>query len=58
MAPGASSIKAYLSETWGLGSSCTDGVLLLGTAVEPMKLLSSEAEGKAWLDTVVAAYTQ
>ena len=54
----ASAIKGYLSKTWGLGSSRADGVLLLGTTVEPAKRLSSEAEGKAWLDTVVSAYAQ
>ncbi|KAF8843701.1 hypothetical protein BDN67DRAFT_963867 [Paxillus ammoniavirescens] len=54
----ASAIKTYLSKTWGLGPSRADGVLLLGTTMEPTKRLSSEAEGKAWLDTVVAAYAQ
>ena len=53
-----SAIKGYLSKTWGLGSSRADGVLLLGTTMEPAKRLSSEAEGKAWLDTVVGAYAQ
>ncbi|KIJ66907.1 hypothetical protein HYDPIDRAFT_174219 [Hydnomerulius pinastri MD-312] len=54
----ASAIKAHLSKAWGLGSSRADGVLLLGTTMEPTKRLSSEAEGKVWLDTVVAAYAQ
>lgn len=54
----ASAIKGYLSKTWGLGSSRADGVLLLGTTMEPAKRLSSEAEGKAWLDTVVGVYAQ
>ena len=30
-------IKSYLSKSWGLGSSCSDGVLLLGTILEPPK---------------------
>ncbi|EIN09976.1 fatty acid synthase [Punctularia strigosozonata HHB-11173 SS5] len=53
-----SAIKSYLSKSWGLGPSRADGVLLLGTTMEPPKRLGSEAEGKAWLDSVVAAYAQ
>ena len=29
----SSAIKSYLSKNWGLGSSCSDGVLLLGTTL-------------------------
>lgn len=54
----ASAIKTYLAKSWGLGSSRADGVLLLGTTIEPPKRLGSEAEAKAWLDGVVAAYTR
>ncbi|KAF4614083.1 hypothetical protein D9613_007929 [Agrocybe pediades] len=54
----ASAIKAYLSKTWGLGSSRADGVLLLATTLEPPKRLGSEAEAKAWLDGIVAVYAQ
>ena len=53
-----SAIKAYLSKTWGLGSSRADGVLLLAATMEPAKRLGSEAEAKSWLDGVVAAYAQ
>ncbi|KAJ3783459.1 fatty acid synthase [Lentinula aff. detonsa] len=53
-----SAVKAYLSKTWGLGPQRADGVLLLGTTVEPAKRLGSEAEAKAWLDGVVATYAQ
>ena len=53
-----SAIKAYLSKRWGLGSQRADGVLLLGTTMEPPKRLGSEAEAKAWLDGVVALYAQ
>ena len=53
-----SAIKAYLSKTWGIGPSRADGVLLLGTTVEPPKRLGSEAEAKTWLDGVVAVYAQ
>ena len=52
------SIKAHLSKTWELGPSCSDGVLLLGTTIEPAKRLGSEVEAKVWLDTVVTAYAQ
>ena len=44
----SSAIKSYLSKSWGLGSSRSDGVLLLGTTLEPPKRLASE--GKSWLD--------
>ncbi|KAF7965824.1 hypothetical protein HWV62_41719, partial [Athelia sp. TMB] len=54
----ASSIKAHLAKTWGLGPARADGVLLLATTLEPAKRLGNEAEAKAWLDTVVAAYAQ
>jgi len=54
----SSAIKTHLAKTWGLGSSRADAVLLLGTTMEPAKRLSSEAEGKAWLDTVVAIYAK
>ena len=52
------SIKAHLSKAWGLGPSRSDGVLLLGTTMEPAKRLGSEAEARAWLDTVVTMYAQ
>ncbi|KDQ57051.1 hypothetical protein JAAARDRAFT_35647 [Jaapia argillacea MUCL 33604] len=51
-------IKSHLSKTWGLGSSRADGVLLLGTTMEPAKRLGSEAEGRSWLDGVVSSYAQ
>ncbi|KAJ7285205.1 fatty acid synthase [Mycena rebaudengoi] len=53
-----SAIKTYLSKSWGLGSSRADGVLLLGTTMEPAKRLASEAEAKSWLDGIVAIYAQ
>ena len=52
-----SSIKGYLSKTWGLGPSRSDGVLP-ATTLEPPKCLASEAEAKAWLDGVVSVYAQ
>jgi fatty acid synthase subunit alpha, fungi type len=54
----SSAIKSYLSKSWGLGSSHSDGVLLLGTTLEPPKRLASEAEGNSWLDGVVSVYAQ
>ena len=50
-------IKSYLSKNWGLGSSCSDSVLL-GTTLKPPKQLASKAEGKSWLDGVVSVYAQ
>jgi fatty acid synthase subunit alpha len=52
------SIKGHLLKAWGLGPSRSDGVLLLGTTMEPAKRLASEAEAKGWLDAVVSAYAQ
>jgi fatty acid synthase subunit alpha, fungi type len=49
-----SSIKTRLSKIWGLGPSRSEGVLLLGTTMEPAKRLGSEAE----VDAVVSAYAQ
>ncbi|KAJ3916064.1 fatty acid synthase [Lentinula edodes] len=54
----SSAVKAHLSKTWGLGPQRADGVLLLGTTMEPAKRLGSEAEAKTWLDGVVSAYAQ
>jgi fatty acid synthase subunit alpha, fungi type len=54
----ASAVKAYLSKSWGLGSSRADGVLLLATTMEPAKRIGSEPEAKTWLDGVVAVYAQ
>ncbi|KAI0950742.1 hypothetical protein AcW1_007973 [Taiwanofungus camphoratus] len=53
-----SAIKSYLSKTWGLGPSRSDGVLILGTTMEPSKRLASEVDAKMWLDSVVAVYAQ
>lgn len=54
----ASAMKAHLSKAWGLGSLRADAVLLIGTTMEPAKRLGAEAEAKAWLDSVTAAYAQ
>jgi fatty acid synthase subunit alpha, fungi type len=52
------SIKGHLLKAWGLSPSWSDGVLLLGTTMEPNKRLASEAEVNGWLDTIVTSYTQ
>ncbi|QRV90063.1 fatty acid synthase subunit beta [Ceratobasidium sp. AG-Ba] len=52
------SIKSYLSKTWGLGPARSDAALLLGVTMEPAKRLGSEAEAKSWLDSVANAYAQ
>jgi fatty acid synthase subunit alpha len=39
----------YLSKSWGLGSSRSDSVLLLGITLEPPKRLTSEPEGRVGL---------
>lgn len=53
-----SAIKSYLSKSWGLGPARADGLLLLGTTLEPPKRLGSEAEAKAWLDSLTPIYAQ
>ncbi|KIL56574.1 hypothetical protein M378DRAFT_1034420 [Amanita muscaria Koide BX008] len=54
-----SAIKSYLAKkAWGLGSSRSDGVLLLATTHEPPQCLASDAEAKTWLDSVVSVYAQ
>lgn len=53
-----SAIKSYLSNTWGIGSSRADGVLIFGATMDFAKRLGSEGEAKAWLDNVVAVYAQ
>jgi fatty acid synthase subunit alpha len=54
-----SSAISHLSKTWGLGPQRADAVLLIATTtMEPAKRVGSEAEGKAWLDSVAEAYAQ
>ena len=47
--------KSYLSKNWGLRSSRSDGILLLGTTP---KRLASEVEGRSWFDGIVSVYAQ
>lgn len=51
-----SAVKGHLSKTWGLGPSRADGVMLVALTMEPAKRLASEAEAKAWLDSIVPIY--
>lgn len=53
-----SAIKAYLGKQWGLGPLRADAAMLFSVTQEPAKRLGSEAEAKAWLDTVVAGYAK
>lgn len=55
---GMSGVKAHLSKSWGLGPGRIDSVLLMSVTMEPPKRLSSEAEAKTYLDSVVQAYAQ
>ena len=50
-----STIKSYLSKSWRLGSSHSDGVFLLGITLEPPRWLTSKAEGKSWLGISLAS---
>ena len=49
-------VRKHLETRWGLGPGRQDGVLLLGLTQEPPARLGSEADAKAWLDTLTTAY--
>ena len=51
-----SAARAYLNKQWGLGPMRTDQALFFGIVSEPPKRLGSEAEAKAFLDTLVQSY--
>ncbi|CBQ73371.1 related to fatty acid synthase, beta and alpha chains [Sporisorium reilianum SRZ2] len=51
-----SAVKSHLQKAWGLGAGRTDGALLVAVTMEPAKRLGSEAEAKAWLDSVAQTY--
>ncbi|KAG0657455.1 3-oxoacyl-[acyl-carrier-protein] synthase, partial [Rhodotorula mucilaginosa] len=53
---GLSAAKAHLAKAHGLGPGRTDGALLVALTMEPEKRLGSEADAKAWLDSVASAY--
>ncbi|PIA16745.1 fatty acid synthase [Coemansia reversa NRRL 1564] len=50
--------RAYLQTTYGLGPQRQEALLLLGLTSEPASRLGSEAEAKAWLDTLAQAYAK
>ncbi|CUA75193.1 fatty acid synthase subunit beta, fungi type [Rhizoctonia solani] len=54
----ATTAKAHLNKTWGLGPARSDAALLLGVTMEPAKRLGSEAEAESWLDSVAAEYAK
>ncbi|KAH7160244.1 hypothetical protein B0J13DRAFT_617024 [Dactylonectria estremocensis] len=57
--PGGFNITAarkYLETRWGLASGRQDGALLLALTMEPAARLGSEADAKAFLDTVTQQY--
>ncbi|KAG1077003.1 hypothetical protein G6F42_025141 [Rhizopus arrhizus] len=48
--------KTYLSTADGLGPGRIEGALLVGITMEPAARLGSEADAKAWLDSVAKTY--
>ncbi|KAJ1994195.1 fatty acid synthase alpha subunit Lsd1 [Dimargaris cristalligena] len=52
------SVKNYLSTTYGLGPQRTNGVLLVATTMEPAGRLGAEPDAKSFLDSVVQTYAQ
>ncbi|KAJ1846085.1 fatty acid synthase alpha subunit Lsd1, partial [Coemansia sp. RSA 2708] len=53
-----STARSYLQSSYGLGAQRQDGLLLLGLTAEPAARLGSEAEAKAWLDTLAQTYAK
>src|SRR4030081_58596 len=48
--------RKYLETRWGLGPGRQDGVLLLALTAEPASRLGSDADAKAFLDTMSNQY--
>jgi len=48
--------RAHLNKQWGLGPMRSDSALFFGICSEPAKRLGSEAEAKAFLDTLAQTY--
>ncbi|WVQ99903.1 hypothetical protein IAU59_007046 [Kwoniella sp. CBS 9459] len=48
--------RAHLNKQWGLGPLRTDSALFFGITNEPAKRLGSEAEAKAFLDSLAQSY--
>ncbi|KAE9977434.1 hypothetical protein BLS_001417 [Venturia inaequalis] len=49
-------VRKHLETRWGLQQGRQDGLLLLGLTEEPAARLGSEADGKAWLDSMANKY--
>ncbi|BFZ56375.1 3-oxoacyl-[acyl-carrier-protein] synthase [Savitreella phatthalungensis] len=50
------SVRSHLSARWGLGPGRTESVLLMSLTMEPAARLGSEADAKAFLDSVAQKY--
>ncbi|RXK40211.1 hypothetical protein M231_02485 [Tremella mesenterica] len=48
--------RAHLNKQWGLGPLRTDSALFFGILAEPPKRMGSEAEAKAFLDSLAQSY--
>ncbi|KAI8318331.1 hypothetical protein GQ54DRAFT_341909 [Martensiomyces pterosporus] len=53
-----SAARSLLQTAYGLGSHRQDALLLVALTMEPASRLPSEAEAKAWLDSVAQAYAK
>ncbi|KAJ1905625.1 fatty acid synthase alpha subunit Lsd1, partial [Coemansia sp. IMI 209127] len=53
-----SAARGYLQTRYGLGPQRQDGLLLVALTNEPAARLGSEADAKAWLDSVAQAYAK
>ncbi|KAJ2386743.1 fatty acid synthase alpha subunit Lsd1, partial [Coemansia sp. RSA 2559] len=53
-----SAVRGYLQTRYGLGPQRQDGLLLVALTNEPAARLGSEADAKAWLDSVAQAYAK
>nr|BAB62032.1 fatty acid synthase alpha-subunit [Schizosaccharomyces pombe] len=51
-----SAVRGYLGNRYGLGPGRLESVLLLALTMEPASRLGSEADAKAWLDSVAQKY--
>ncbi|KAJ2605522.1 fatty acid synthase alpha subunit Lsd1, partial [Coemansia sp. RSA 1804] len=53
-----SAARGYLQTKYGLGPQRQDGLLLVALTNEPAARLGSEADAKAWLDTIAQLYAK
>ncbi|KAJ1909509.1 fatty acid synthase alpha subunit Lsd1, partial [Mycoemilia scoparia] len=52
------SAKSFLKQSYGLGPTRSDGLLLVGLTMEPPSRLGSEADAKTWLGKVAQEYAK